>query len=67
MRASPACSGGGFGYAPFWQNAMLTQLSGSVGVPQLGINYTIGDFSGALTGSGSFGASGVLLMPSLTK
>jgi len=54
-------------YAPSWQNAMLTQLSGSVGVPQLGINYTIGDFSGALTGSGSFGASGVLLMPSLTS
>jgi hypothetical protein len=53
-------------YAPSWQNAMLTQLSGAVGVPQLGINYTIGDFSSATTGNGDFGASGVLLMPSLS-
>ena len=60
-------SAGGFVYASSWQNAMLTQLSGSVGVPQLGINYTIGDFSAATTGNGTFGASGVLLMPSLTS
>lgn len=53
--------------APSWQNAMLTQLSGSVGVPQLDTSYVIGNFSGATVGNGSFGASGVLLMPSLTS
>ena len=51
-RGSPACSGG-FIYAPSWQNAMLTQLSGSVGAAQLGINYTIGDFGSALAESGN--------------
>ncbi len=53
--------------APSWQNAMLTQLSGTVDVPQLDTSYVIGNFSGATAGSGTFGASGVLLMPSLTS
>ena len=52
--------------APSWQNAMLTQLSGTVDVPQLNANYVIGNFSTATAGDGNFGASGVLLMPSLT-
>ncbi len=40
---------------------------GTSSSPQLGINYTIGDFSSAAAGSGSFGASGVMLMASLTS
>jgi RHS repeat-associated protein len=51
-------------YAASWESAQMLSLSGSVTVPQLGAQYTVGSFTPASSGGGSFGSSGVLVMPS---
>ncbi len=50
-------------YAASWESAQILSLSGSVTVPQLGAQYTVGSFTPASSGGGSFGSSGVLVMP----
>ena len=45
-------------YAASWESAQMLSLSGSVTVPQLGAQYTVGSFTPASSGGGSFGSSG---------